>query len=277
MSNVRFSPLALRRAFTLIELMVVLLIIALLASILIPSVTEARKAAKTAQSKVLINTLEQGVHSFKSDEWLGNVYPPSLWPPGVGTSPDADSNPYGVAKTGWGAQTLVWAVVGAKLTGTRKFVPELRDAYNNEDLARGPFVDPSKLEIVRPDDEKCALWGDEDGPPPVVYTESPVILDSFGMPVLYYLPDRNPGLTEIRDMLCLEHNMPFTGKGSYVDNSRLWHEDYFNEWFKDTRTAAFGAVRPHNYDTFVLLSGGADKIYGTMDDPANFKLNTLAP
>jgi len=266
--------------FTLIELMVVMLIIGLLASILVPSLGHVRESVKTSASKTLIFTLEQGLSMFRSDETLGNDFPPSRWPAsGLMVGND---DPYGSSGSGgnyvaWGTQTLVWAVVGAKLTGTHRFpitAGLLQAAYAGDGSvgARGPFVDPSKLEILRLDDAKCAANGKYDTA--AVHVEAPVILDVFGMPILYYKPDKGTTSTAILDKLPRAHNAPFTEDPDASSISNLTTDQLYNDFFKDTRAAAWGN-RPHNYDTFVLLGAGVDKKYGTADDTANFPLNEL--
>jgi len=158
------------RAFTMIELMVVIMIIALLVSILLPSVNAVRVHAKVAQCKTLLYTLESGLNMFKTDERLGKQYPPSWHSASNGQDDPYDlGHPY----QAWGAQTMVWAVVGADLNGPP--VPGfdsdkgLRELYSYTDddppqpnhERRGPFADPSSLEIVKPDDAKCAIpWAD---------------------------------------------------------------------------------------------------------------------
>ena len=252
--------------FTLVELMVVMLIIALLASILVPSVNNARTAAKTASSKSTIFVLEQAVNMFRSDETLGKDYPPSRY---VVAGPDDD--PYGDnGYTAWGAQTLVWATVGARLDGTRRFEAPLGETYDNNPGV-GPFVDPSKLEIVKPRDPKCKV---PDPWPGMVHDAAPVILDAFGMPVLYYKPDT--GTTDadpIHDRLPQIDNYGFAGNDSTPRNySDIETEGNFDDHFLDTRAEEFGSNdRPWNYDSFVLIGAGADKTYGTADDTENFK------
>jgi len=254
-----------RSAFTLIELMVVMLIIGLLASILVPSLGNVRKVVKTASSKTLIFNLEQAVNMFKSEAGLGNQYPPSYY-----HVSSVQDDPY--HKTGsysaWGAQTLVWAVVGARLTGTKPFDPPLGDHYDDTDIpSHGPFIDPSKLKIVKPNDPKNAMF-DKLGP---VNNDAPVILDAFNMPVLYYRPDHGTTSTAIHDMLPRTDNTGFTVNPAV---SAITDDATFDTFFKDERAGDFGASdRPHNYDSFILLGAGADKKYGTVDDTANFTLN----
>ena len=267
--------------FTLIELMVVMLIISLLASILVPAVNQARTAAKVAQSKALVFNLESALHMFKSDEMLGNEFPPSRWLPSDFVTADDDPYSSGKSYTAYGAQTLVWAVVGAGLTGTHPFeegrLQELYDPAENH-LARGPFMDASKLAVHKVEDAECELADKLSS----VTTNSPapVILDSFGMPVLYWRPDRSTGPGDpIHDRLPQENNEAFAGSSSLplANNSEIYDPNKFDDFFMDERANDMmpgnPPNRPHNYDSFVLLSAGADRIYGTADDVANFELN----
>ncbi|MCB9865343.1 MAG: prepilin-type N-terminal cleavage/methylation domain-containing protein [Phycisphaerales bacterium] len=69
----RFSPRS--RAFTLVELLVVISIIALLIAILIPSLSKARKQAKKVICQTNMRSLSQGAFTY-TVEW--GVYPPSI-------------------------------------------------------------------------------------------------------------------------------------------------------------------------------------------------------
>ena len=63
-----------KSAFTLVELLIVLGIIAILVSLLIPALTMVRKMAKETQQKAQITTIELAIVAFKND--YGD-YPPS--------------------------------------------------------------------------------------------------------------------------------------------------------------------------------------------------------
>jgi len=265
------------RAFTMIELMVVIMIIALLVSILLPSVNAVRVHAKVAQCKTLLYTLESGLNMFKTDERLGKQYPPSWHSASNGQDDPYDlGHPY----QAWGAQTMVWAVVGADLNGPP--VPGfdsdkgLRELYSYTDddppqpnhERRGPFADPSSLEIVKPDDAKCAIpWADFNGD---VEERAPVILDGFGMPVLYFSKTpRNAGWPPTTFLRT--DNRPFLDAAGSQEHAK--NQQDFSDWIRDERSEEFatgGQARPHNYDSFLLISAGPDMTYGTGDDVANF-------
>ena len=67
-----------RRAFTLVELLVVVAIIALLISIALPSFRRARIQAKVLVTQSTFRALETGIESFRSQLELGGKYPPSM-------------------------------------------------------------------------------------------------------------------------------------------------------------------------------------------------------
>ncbi|NUP90635.1 MAG: prepilin-type N-terminal cleavage/methylation domain-containing protein [Candidatus Sumerlaeia bacterium] len=71
-----------RRAFTLIELLIVVAIIAILAAIAVPNFLEAQTRAKVSRAKSDMRSLATAIEAYRVD---ANRYPPGQWMPSVTT------------------------------------------------------------------------------------------------------------------------------------------------------------------------------------------------
>lgn len=279
------TPTRPRRAFTLIELLVVISILGLLVSILVPTVGLAKRAARIAETQALINSLQTGLESFKSDglnsRFLSGDYPESRFEVASGAGPYG-----GGGYTVYGAQALVWALVGADLQGTAGFGLDYNYApprwtenrYDDGSIPRyGPYVDTTGLTIERPGeaDSQCEMRGELGNDA----NNAPVILDPFNMPVLYFKADTSGN--SIDTIYRLSDNAPFIAANGLSDYSAFAGlEDGDAGWtgfIEDDRE--FAQDHPYRGDSFILLSAGPDRKFGppddgqTADDVANFPVD----
>jgi hypothetical protein len=103
----RITTMNNRKAFTIVELLTSIVIIALLLGLLLPSLARIRRSAKEAAQKVQIATIETALEAFKQD--YGD-YPPSNWP-------DPQPPPPPLRFDYCGAQKLAEALLGWDLMG----------------------------------------------------------------------------------------------------------------------------------------------------------------
>jgi prepilin-type N-terminal cleavage/methylation domain-containing protein len=184
-------------AFTLIELLTVIAIISLLISILVPSVSKARDAAKNTKTRAIMKNMGDSLEMFahdNQDELHGLNYPSSK----AGDDP---------TETGFndqdmcGAQWVVRYLMGKRLDG---YVParvvdpnsvgpvgeEQLHWYDNpppgqtEPFSRsGPYLEPGVVKLKSPKNIVGSTVTSADVTPRY---NNPVIVDAFEMPICYY-------------------------------------------------------------------------------------------
>ncbi len=215
-------------AFTLIELLTVMAIIALLIGILTPSLTGARDKARSTAVQAQINAMGVGLESFHGDH---GMYPPSnaamyasnlsapntemgYWEVVDGTSPIQ------------GAHILADALVGRDLLGydpkAKKSAADTYDRWLDTNDRRAPYIPKDGVDLT------SELKPPEDGfgpiPDPTTYGKPQpkidnllvrVFRDKFGWPILYYraspIANQNTPIIHTTDAAPYDHH----GDGVY--------------------------------------------------------------
>lgn len=180
-----------RNAFTLVELLAVVGIIALLIGILVPSVTNAQRQARKAKTMKLVKSISEALEVFHNDfkEYPDSTYridannlkldPITDLPDGQGgTLPQVALS---------GSHWLARAMAGPDLQGIDTAGKVLQDGNQVQlstdhlkDLSRkSPYLQDTEL-FVR---DTNAFTFNMDGSP---RTGRPVIVDTLNYPILYY-------------------------------------------------------------------------------------------
>jgi len=286
-----------KTGFTIVELLVVMSVIVILLSLLLPSLNIVRRYARVVAQKNQFRNIDSGLILYESDF---DEYPDS-------SALDTDGNPYcgamklaevmaGQDGLGFHLDSRLTADDG---TGETEFYPEppppipypawyvdnlrrrkeylevkdirlcsLNDIYGTQ---TGPFVEPNDIAMLS-DVFKTAK----------IQTPGRRRGKRIGMPILYYRADTTKLLHDIDEWpntiynYLDNHELLFLGlPWNIAEKPPLWKLDtnpegevfYINT--RDRDTAAI--VRPHNKDTYILISAGWDGIYGTRDDIYNFR------
>jgi len=316
-----------RKAFTIVELLVSLVIIALLVSILLPSFAMIRRMAKETAQKSQIMTMSMAIDAFKQD--YGD-YPPSDSPDWRWSPPTPQWNNY------CGAQKLAEALVGWDLMGFDPNSAWRNDGYSGTIVPVGgpDSYDPDRVRLTP---QGAATLFERKG----LYIElatanafelrqlfnvtAPldpctfVLCDVFrirktfdntgkqvfaGTPILYYKANtssksiaaptawqnriydyrHNQPLIDLRKLTAAgsagkAHPLGYSSGGEFTVfyNSQSTYNTAAAPGFGGTGTG-YG-IRdpkvtqnpwPHKPDTYILISAGADGLYGTDDDICNY-------
>ncbi len=232
---------SLKPAFTLVELLVVVAIIALLISIAVPSLTGARNVAKDAKTRAMIHSLTTALESFKNENAKEfrqtNGYPLSARRKDIheGTLPHKND------ETMYGAHWLPRYLLGkdqfgfvprASVPPSLKDEPEKwydADVFEDRRLDRvGPYISVEKVDLLPTN----RLTGSQ---PSTVFEGLvvPVFVDAHERPILYYAANTHgtdpvmatgdPDSEGHKGIYIHEDNLGFTGReNSEGSNENGW-------------------------------------------------------
>jgi type II secretory pathway pseudopilin PulG len=279
-----------KTAFTIIELLTVMSIIVILISLLLPSLNMVKRYAKVVTQKNLLRNIDAGLQAFEIDF---KEYPDS-------SATDADGAQY------CGAMKLAEAMAGQDGLGFHSDSTFKADdgSGDTELYPPSPGVLPwppwyvenirNRKEYLEAKDTQICSLADlyaDTGTFTTNTTGVALLCDVFraaknlttgkrmGMPILYYKADssklvhdaNNPDNTD--NIYNYKDNQEFLKLGLpwntaikpplYQDDGRVFYE-------KTLDKSALPIERPHNKDSYILISAGWDGIYGTRDDVFNF-------
>ena len=274
-----------RTGFTIVELLAALGIIALMVGLLIPALSMVRNTAKETKQKAQFTTIELALTAFKND--YGD-YPRSDWP-----LPPAPWSDY------CGAQKLAEALVGWDLLGFHPKSDFRSNGRNDDgefiydannpiffDQRRGPYLELATFDAFRLGNISIlnpGLFFDTRPLAPNtfvlcdVFGEKKIMLSNgktvrAGAPILYYRA--NTSAKTIREIYNAQDNDVLIQIKQQTDNKEqplsrpAGQFQYFYDYIRDPKISA--RPWPYRPDSYILISAGADGLYGTSDDIRNF-------
>jgi type II secretory pathway pseudopilin PulG len=282
-------------AFTLVEILVVIGIIALLITLLIPALTAVRKMAKDTQQRAQFTTIELALTAFRNDH---GDYPPSHGWLSVATPDD-----YFYC----GAMTLTEALVGWDLLGFHPNSAWTKDGYDQ--TGGDTTYDPAKSRDISPADsildtlterEKSYLnlenanvfkLGDLFTNTSSFNPNNFVICDVFGTksvkvggkivkagaPILYYKANTSSKTIDPSVFPGKPTQLIYNSMDNYyfINNVKDGVNPLGTSFYNYIADKKITTVKwPCNPDSYLLISAGPDGLYGTKDDICNFDPNS---
>lgn len=267
MTGKKHSRLVAKNGFTLVEILTAVAIIAILVGILIPALNMVKKLAKDVQQRAQISSIEIGINLYKNEDTFGD------YPPSHGTNVGGTGTNYNYC----GAQTLTEAMFGQDLLGVDPntvYEPDqLTGLYADANDRKGPYLDRTHMGVFKAGDvyKSIAPLANEY----VICDVYNVVNKRFGnrtykigTPVLYFKADT--AQTAMNAIYVYNDNKELIDLKTVVgDRDHSLTDTRFYEMITDPMSAN----RPVRPDSFILISAGADGLYGTTDDICNFEPN----
>ncbi|MHC4149049.1 MAG: type II secretion system protein [Planctomycetota bacterium] len=288
------EPKGKKAGFTIVELLTVMSIIVILLSLLLPSLQIVRRHARVVGQKNQFRNIDSGLTLYESDF---DEYPDSR-------AVDADGEPYcGAMKLGevMAGQDGLGFHLDSKLladdgTGQTELYPPTQATpyqpwYIENLRSRKEYLEIKDVDICSLTDLFASLTGTLPPDP----NQVAMLCDVFksvtnvktgkrmGMPVLYYRANTSKLMHDLDDPDNLDNIYSYLDNHWFLDAGLPWNpaEDHplwktdagqeGEEFYKLTQHKGVVPIeRPHNKDSYILISAGWDGIYGTRDDVHNF-------
>jgi type II secretory pathway pseudopilin PulG len=286
-----------KTGLTIIELLIVLGIIALLVGLLIPALSVVRNMAKETKQKAQFSTIELALAAFKNDE---GDYPPSDWV----MPPDPRSDYCGAQKLaeallGWDLlgfhPNTAWRADGLDaVDGPGSYDPAQTRDINGDGIPdtfserKGPYLElatASAFKLVdlfglntigslAPDTFViCDVFGTKKITMVDQVTGQPrTATEKAGAPILYYRANTS-GKTMNAVYSVSDNDALVVAKQQYDGREHPLGRpgnqyEFFYNYIRDPKINA--RLWPYRPDSYILISAGADGLYGTSDDIRNF-------
>jgi prepilin-type N-terminal cleavage/methylation domain-containing protein len=267
------------QAFTLVELLTVLAIIAMLLSLILPAMDSVRTLAKNTKQEAQLNSIGLAITAFRHD--YGDYPPSTAYSDGL-LAPDYS-----------GGQKLAEALLGRDLLGFHPqsnwnaidptfYGPATVDERKGHYLELGTasafklvdlFVDATPL---APDTHvMCDVFGVKE----IVLGGRKV---KAGTPILYYRANTSSKTISLDEPAEWKFNIydyednvrlinvvdddPIMGTGHPLDDNPAF---FYGEYIRDPKIAAL--PWPYRPSSYLLITAGKDGLYGTTDDITNFR------